>query len=34
MMGKYFGIAVLDNGEKGTIFFDEVPAIGSDVILL
>lgn len=32
-MGKYFGVAVLDNGAKGTLFFDEVPAIGSVVTL-
>ncbi len=32
-MGKYFGVAVLDSGVKGTLFFDDVPAIGSDVTL-
>jgi hypothetical protein len=32
-MGKYFGVAVLDSGVKGTLFFDEAPAIGSDVTL-
>lgn len=32
-MGRYFGVAVLDNGAIGTLFFDEVPAIGSEVVL-
>lgn len=32
-MGRYFGVAVLDNGAIGTLFFDEVPVIGSEVAL-
>jgi hypothetical protein len=32
-MGKFFGVAVLDNGYRGTIWFDEVPALGSQVTI-
>jgi hypothetical protein len=32
-MGKFFGVAVLDSGYRGTIWFDEKPAIGSQVTI-
>lgn len=32
-MGKFFGVAVLDNGYRGTLWFDEAPAIGSEVTI-
>ena len=32
-MGKFFGVAVLDSGYRGTIWFDEAPALGSQVTI-
>lgn len=32
-MGKYFAVAVLDNGYRGTIWYEEVPAVGSEVTI-
>ena len=32
-MGKYFAVAVLDNGYRGTIWYDEVPEVGSEVTI-
>lgn len=32
-MGKYFGVAVLESGVRGTLFYDEVPPLGSEVTL-
>lgn len=29
-MGKYFTVAVLESGRKGTIWFDELPEIGDE----
>lgn len=30
-MGKYFAVAVLESGVRGTVFFDDEPSIGSMV---
>lgn len=32
-MGKYFAVAVLDNGCRGTIWYDETPEVGSEVTI-
>lgn len=32
-MGRYFAVAVLDNGYRGTVWYDETPAIGSEVTI-
>lgn len=30
-MGKWFGVALLDNGKSGTLFYDEEPKAGDTV---
>ena len=32
-MGKFFGVAILESGFRGTVWFDEAPAIGSEVTI-
>lgn len=32
-MGKFFGVAVLDSGFRGTVWFDEPPKVGDEVTI-
>ena len=32
-MGKFFGVAVLDSGFRGTVWFDEPPKVGDKVTI-
>lgn len=32
-MGKWFGVALLDNGKSGTLFYDDAPQAGDDVVV-